>query len=494
MHNSSYVGFQKQHRENIVKPTDISPRFVGREKELAQLSSTLGRARPSMAVVYGRRRIGKSALIFQALKDKPALVFEGLENQSTSEQISNFCLQLSRQVHSSSSVKVPRTWREAFFLLEPVLKAKPACIVLDEFQWMANYRSAIVSDLKMAWDQILANIPGVSLVLCGSIASFMLNKVVKSTALYGRTDRVIHLKEFQLADSAKMLPGYGTDELLDAQMILGGVPKYQELVREYPSLYLAIEELAFQENGYLVDEFDRIFVSHFGRNDEYRRIIAALAKHPYGVFRKELAVAAKIDLGGGLTRHLGDLESAGFIRSILPIGKPANSRITKYILSDAYLRFYYALIRPALASIRAGQSSVRFAHLAQRSAFRSWRGRAFEFVCSQHASRIADALGFGGIEYTFGPFFRSASAKSSGVQIDLVFNRADNVLMLCEMKYRQRPLGKPVVNEIRQKIGTLRDLFPTKTIQSVLVYHGSITKEVEHSPFISHSLDASVLL
>ncbi len=477
-----------------MEQSNISPKFVGREKELAQLASTLSRARPNVAVVYGRRRIGKSALIFHALKDKPALAFEGLENQSTSEQISNFCLQLLRQVHMEGIVNVPRTWREVFFLLEPILKIKPACIVLDEFQWMANYRSAIVSDLKMVWDQVFSHIPGVSLVLCGSIASFMLNKVVRSSALYGRTDRVIHLREFSLADSAKMLPGYGTDELLEAQMILGGVPKYQELAREYPSLYLAIEDLAFQENGYLVHEFDRIFVSHFGRNDEYRRIIAALAKHPYGIFRKELAMAAKVDLGGGLTRHLDDLESAGFIRSIRPIGKPANSRLIKYVLSDAYLRFYYALIRPALASIRSGQSNVRFAQLAERPVFRSWRGHAFEFVCTQHANRIAETLGFSGIEYTFGPFFRARNARSSGVQADLVFDRADNVLTLCEMKCRQRPLGKTVVDEIKQKAATLRDLFPTKTIQNILVYHGSITKEVELSPLIYRTLDSSVLL
>jgi uncharacterized protein len=476
-----------------VLETGSPPLFVGRDTELSQLRRTLDRSTPSIAVIYGRRRVGKSALVRKVLEGRHAWYFEGLENQPTSEQIANFCLQLSRQTGEITADTHPKNWRQAFLLLEPVLKKQPACVVLDEFQWMANYRSAIVSDLKMVWDQYLSRIPGVSLILCGSIASFILNQVVKGSALYGRTDRVIHLREFSLAESAQMLPQYGTDELLDAYMILGGVPKYQELARDYPSLYLAIEDLAFRENGFLVDEFDRIFVSHFGRNDSYSRIIAALAKHPYGMFRKALSEVAKIDLGGGLTRHLEDLEAAGFIRSIRPIGKPANTRLIQYILSDAYLRFYYALMVPELTAIRSEQSTVRFASLVQRPAFLSWRGRAFEMVCTRHAPMIARALGFSGIEYSFGPYFRAPKPGRQGVQVDLLFDRADNVLTLCEMKYSRTPIGKAVVAELEQKAALLQETFPRKTIQTILLYHGSTASSVAHSPYIHQTLDSSIL-
>lgn len=198
--------------------------FVGRDRELAQLRAFLDRSQPSIAVVYGRRRVGKSALIRKALDGRPALYFEGLENQPTSVQLSSFRLQLATQTGPGGEKEAPKTWREAFLLLEPVLKQTPACVVLDEFQWMANYWSAAVSDLKMVWEQYLSRIPGVSLIMCGSIASFMLKKVVKGSALYGRTDRVIHLREFCLAETREMLPDYGTDELLDAYMMLGGIP------------------------------------------------------------------------------------------------------------------------------------------------------------------------------------------------------------------------------------------------------------------------------
>ena len=468
--------------------------FVGRDRELAQLRAFLDRSQPSIAVVYGRRRVGKSALIRKALDGRPALYFEGLENQPTSVQLSSFRLQLATQTGPGGEKEAPKTWREAFLLLEPVLKQTPACVVLDEFQWMANYWSAAVSDLKMVWEQYLSQIPGVSLIMCGSIASFMLKKVVKGSALYGRTDRVIHLREFCLAETREMLPDYGTDELLDAYMMLGGIPKYQELLRDYPSLYLAMEDLAFRENGFLVDEGDRVFVSHFGRNEDYARIIGALAERPYGLFRQELAKSARLDLGGGLSRNLADLESAGFIRSVRPIARPGSTRLIKYVLSDAYLRFFYLLMRPELAVIKSGQSTLRFASLVQKPRFHNWSGRAFEIACMQHAPVIARELGFHGIEYSFGPYFRTRGAEGRGVQVDLVFNRADNVLTLCEMKCSRNPIGGNVIEEMEAKAALLRDAFPRKTVQNVLLVHGAVADSVTRSPYLYRVLDSGALI
>ncbi len=488
-----YADQLRDFGDNIIKAMRSEIAFVGRDRELAQLRMALDRRRPSISVVYGRRRVGKSALIRKALDGRSALFFEGLENQSTSAQLSNFCLQLTKQCGVEVNKAVPKTWRETFLLLEPVLQKAPACVVLDEFQWLANYRSAAVSDLKMVWEQYLSQIPDVSLIMCGSIASFMLRKVVRGTALYGRTDRVIHLREFSLAETREMLPDYGTDELLDAYMMLGGVPKYQELLRDYPSLYLAMEDLAFRESGFLVDEFDRIFVSHFGKSDDYARIIGALAGHPYGMARQQLAKAAKVDLGGGLSRNLADLESAGFIRAVRPIGRAANTRLVRYLLNDAYLRFYYSLMRPELPLIRSGQSTLRFPSLAQSPRFHSWRGLAFEATCVQHAPLIARELGFHGIDYSFGPYFRAPGTDTKGVQVDLVFDRADNVLTLCEMKCSRNPVGKNVIDEMEVKAALLRDAFPRKTVQNVLLCHGHVTEPVTRSPYLYRVLDSTLL-
>jgi hypothetical protein len=167
--------------------------------------------------------------------------------------------------------------------------------------------------------------------------------------------------------------------------------------------------------------------------------------------------------------------------------------LIRYVLSDAYLRFFYALMRPELDRIKSGQSTIRFASLVQKPVFHSWRGRAFELTCAQHAHLIARALGFHGIEYGFGPYFRTPKKQRKGVEIDLVFDRADNVLTLCEMKCSRKRIGKSIVADMERKAAVLSEDFPRKTIQNVIVYHGSICADVARSPYIYEALDSGIL-
>ena len=464
-------------------------RFIGRQKELNDLATLSGKEN-SITVIYGRRRVGKSLLIREFLKHSNALFFEGQEGLSKSQQLKNFTLQLNHQ--TSENFPVGKSWAEAFLNLEQVLKKQPAWIVFDEFQWMANYRSEIVSELKMVWDQYLSRIPKVSLILCGSIASFMTTKVIKSKALYGRTDKIIHLKEFSLNESKLMLPNYGIQELMEAHMIFGGVPKYLELIRDYPSLYLAINDLVFSSHGYFVQEFDRIFVSHFASNENYNNIITALSKNPYGLYRKELAKKSSIELGGGLSEQLLNLESAGFIRSFQTLDKGRSSRIIKYTLSDSYLRFYFSFILPNLQQIEAGPP-LKFSHLAQQSPYPSWRGTAFENLCTQHAMTIATQLGFSDVNYRYGPYFRPPSKKMNGVQIDLLFERDDHVLTLCEIK-SGRSISRNVIEEVEEKKNRLRDVYPRHTILPVLIYDGKIPDALRLSETFHKTLEAESAL
>ena len=468
--------------------------FVGRSQELSKLRRVLSREPPAITVVYGRRRIGKTELIRTALRDQTAYFFEGLENQPHAEQIQSFLFQLDLQTGiKTEGRRQIRTWREAFIQLRPALTRAPGCVVLDEFQWMANYRTAIVADLKMVWEQYLGRIPGVSLILCGSIASFMITRVVQSSALYGRTDLTIHLRGFQLAESALMLPELGLDELLEAQMLLGGVPKYLELLRGHPSVVRALDELAFSQDGYFVHEYDRIFVSHFGRNPDYARIVDALARHSYGLRRAQLAEVADVEKGGRLSEHLKDLEAAGFISTIRPVGKGPTSRLTKHLLSDAFLRFHAAFIRPRRDAIDAGLPHL-FSQTLQTGLYHDWRGRAFEYVCFEHRARIAELLGFAGIEYAVGPYFRSQRRQRPGVQIDLLFDRADRVLTLCEMKCTWSPVESTVEAEVERKVQWLAEAYPRHTIQRVLIVHGDVTRAVARSTYFYRIIHAEEFL
>ncbi len=454
-------------------------KFVGREAELELLGEKIGSHRSCVCVVYGRRRIGKSALVEKALQEERSLIFEGLEGRSKQRQIEHFLTQLAYQTDADRTAAVVSSWYDAFMLLYETVRENPRHVVLDEFQWMANYRAEIVSELKPVWEKYLSRIPGLTLILCGSIASFMVKRVIRSSAFYGRIDLEIHVRPFHFGEAREMLPGRGISELLDAYLLSGGVPKYLELLGEGASVLATMERLGFREGGYFTGEYKRIFVSHFGRQPAYERIVAALASRPYGLFRKQIVDQAGVEAGGLLSQYLDNLEKAGFIASATPIDKSPNSRYIKYFLSDAYMRFYHAFILPNQSAIASGVGDGMFLRRLQDPAAAAWMGRSFEYFCLYHAGMIAERLGFSGIDFSCGPYFRPPRRGRPGVQIDLLFDRSDHVVTLCEAKYSAQPTGVAVIPEVEERVEQLRDVCGSRTIQKVLVTRTAPTRDLE---------------
>jgi uncharacterized protein len=466
--------------------------FIGRKNELERLNRFSAAAPPSIAVVHGRRRIGKSLLIQQSLEGKDPLYFEALEERPKRDQINHFMFQL--QLLTGSSLGKPRLWKEALLELFEIIKDNPRPIVFDEFQWMANYRHELVSDLKFVWDRHFSTLRSQKLILCGSIASFMVEKVLKSKALYGRIETEIELAAFKLHETQQMLPDMGIDEVIEAHMLSGGVPKYLELFRAYPSVHLAMQDLAFRPNGYFTTEYQRIFVSHFGKNADFETIVRVLAAHPLGLLREELARKAKISLGGQLSALLRDLEAAGFLSADTPFHRGEDSRHIKYFLRDAYLRLYFEFIRPNLKKIRADQS-VNFPSSIYRSgAFQAWLGRSFEYLCLQHALEIARIAGFSAVEFSVGPYFLPARKSRPGVQVDLVFDRADNVLTVCEMKYSRRAVGIEAIAEMERKIELLQPVSKGKTVQPVLIARSQPSQDLIDRGYFYRIIQAADLI
>ncbi|MBU0505584.1 MAG: ATP-binding protein [bacterium] len=466
--------------------------FFGRKEYVKTLQRLRKNRGSSVVVVYGRRRVGKTSLIQKAFENDKIFNFEGLENQETNKQIINFVTQLKFQAKKEVSVEHIKTWHEALYALINVAKKEPCVIVLDEFQWMANYRSELVSVLKMMWDQHLSKLNNVTLVLCGSIASFMVKKVIHSSAFYGRIETEIHLQPFQLHETAKMLESKGFDEILEAQILLGGIPLYLKLARNFPSIRMAVNELAFSSEGYFFNEFSKIFTSHFGKNSNYRMILDLLAKNPKGVLRKNISQQLKTTTGGTLTGVLYNLEQAGFIRTLKPFDKKMNSRHVKYVLSDPYIHFYLQFIKPHEKQIKTGIKNIGL-NIFQGSKYQSWCGYGFENLCWEHAGIISQLLGFSGIDFVVGPYFKPSNSGQKGCQIDLLFDRADKVITLCEMKYRLTPIGKDVIAEVEKKAQLLENI-TNKTIQKVLVTKSEPTKELIASGYFYKIIMAKDLI
>ena len=464
--------------------------FVGRKVEKEQLAALIDRPRPCIAVIYGRRRVGKSELIRQATHGKNVLSFEGLEGQPKQKQIKNLLFQLSEQ--SGTVYKHVTDWPEALILLRDLTKHGQWVIVLDEFQWIANYQNELVSVIKMIWERYLSKNPELTLILCGSIASFMKSKVLKSSALYGRTDYELDLRALKLHEIAAFFPEKGTDEILETAMLVGGIPKYLELVAEYPSVYDAIENLAFSPAGFFQTEYDRLFASHFGKKPIYQRIIRLLANNPYGLTVGRIAAELGITVGGSLSRQLDDLESAGFLHALIPFDKPDTSKLLKYVLIDAYVRFYTAMvISKQRTQTMAG---TRFRALMSSPAYRSWLGRSFEYLCMQHHREISRILGFDGIPYRVGPFFQRKNLHDPGVQIDLLYERSDKVLVLCEMKYLLGTVPGDVRSQTERKVSILQQKYPRRTILKVLLTRSDATEAVAKSGYFFRIIRAAKLI
>ena len=471
--------------------------FIGRAPELEKLGNFLHSPKSQIAVVYGRRRIGKSLLLTQALKGRSALFFEGLEDRPKKQQLQHFMFQLRLQTGDTGSnerSKTPDSWKEAFLELFKAVKGKAITIVFDEFQWMANYRHEIVADLKYVWDKFFAPLPAQKLILCGSVVSFLIEKVIKSSALFGRVTTEMELGPFKLAETAELLAGKGLDEILEAQMLTGGIPQYLQLLTEYPSTRLAMQDLAFTPQGYFTHEYQRIFTSHFGKNPDFEAIVQTLARHPLGLYREALIEEAKLSPGGQLTSHLRDLASAGFINAATPFDKNEHSRHVKYMLVDAYLRFYFSFIKPDLKKIRSAQSPHLFAALSQTGHFHAWMGVSFEYLCLQHTAIISRILGFSGIDFTAGPYFSPTHKERAGVQVDLVFNRADHVLTVCEMKYSHRPVDVEVIAEMEKKIRLLEPIAGRRTLQRVLIVREKVSQQLAESSYFYRIIEARELL
>ncbi|MCP4674573.1 MAG: hypothetical protein GY854_03465 [Deltaproteobacteria bacterium] len=359
------------------------------------------------------------------------------------------------------------SWTTIFSILSDSLGKKPCVVFLDEFQWLASERTRLVSHLKYAWDNFFSRKNRVLLILCGSVSSFMVNRVLKSKALYGRVDQEIHLGPLRLEEIKKsFVSKRSIKELVELYMVVGGVPQYLKMADLSKSIYLNIDKLCFSPNGYLVNEFDRLFASHFGSNSHYRSILDSLARRGWAN-RNRLKKDCKLGSGGRISEYLSNLELAGFIESYASVDRPHALRELRYRISDQYLMFYFKFIHRNRNRINRLEGMHTIAQFLPNKSLRVWRGLAFERICYLHHHRIAEKLGFKAVAYEFGSWFAKGE-KNLKTQVDLIFLRADNVITLCEIKFTDKKVGLEIVSDVERKI----EVFPNpkdRTIEKVLI-------------------------
>lgn len=368
----------------------------------------------------------------------------------------------------------------------------------DEFPWVHSPRSNFLRAFDHWWNSSGTKRPNLKVVVCGSAASWMIDKIINDRGgLHNRVTQKIRLLPFTVAETEAFLKSKNIlidqYQTLQVYMAMGGVPYYLQPINKGESSAQAIDRLCFTTNGVLRTEFNNLYQSLFKNAGQHEIVVRILAKKSKGLTREELLKAGKFTSGGTTTKMLKELEESGFIDQYVPFGKTLKESI--YKLADEYSLFY-------LKFIENSKSTGKGTWLRQFNApsYKSWSGFSFESVCHKHIAQIKKALGIKGV-LTDESAWRHQSTKEEkqqGVQIDLLIDRQDRCINICEMKFASEEftIDKKYAAELdkilsifQQTTGTKKTLFLTMIttygINQNLYYTGRVVSEIKMEDLFS---------
>lgn len=441
--------------------------IIGREQEISILNKKLSSTKPEFVALYGRRRIGKTYLIRNVFDGKFTFRLTGMAQATLQEQLTNFDMAMQQQ-YPQAARKNTTNWMEGFQQIRQVVeksKQNKKIIFIDELPWFDTPHSGFIPALEHFWNSWASGRKDVLLVVCGSAASWMINTLINNKGgLHNRVTQKIKIEPFTLRECEELLKYKKITldhyQLIQLYMVLGGIPFYWDAVEKGFSASQNINSLCFESNGLLTGEFKNLFKSLFAKAERHEAIVSALAKKSKGLTREEIKKESKLPSGGSLTRLLDELEESGFIRRYLPFGKKAKNSL--YQLCDFFSLFYIKFIKEQKTF-----DKNHWLKLIDSPNHRAWSGYAFEQVCLAHTTQIKKALGISGIQTEISSW-KSVQAKN-GAQIDLVIDRRDGVINLCEMKFSISSfiIDKKYDTELRNKIGAFKA--DTRTKKSVFL-------------------------
>lgn len=442
-------------------------KIIGRQEEIKVLTSLLSTDSSTFVAVYGRRRVGKTFLIRHVYDNQFAFHITGLANVDMSHQLINFHAALVNYFPECEELPIATTWFQTFQYLIKALERLPQTakktLFFDELPWLDTSNSFFISALEHFWNSWASARTDINLVVCGSAASWIINELINNTGgLYNRVTHPIYLEPFTLAECEAFFkskaPSYDRYHILQLYMVFGGIPFYLDFVDPAKSAAQNINDLCFTSRGRLRKEFDKLYASLFKKAEKHIAVIEALAQHSMGMERQTLLKAAKLPDGGNTTTVLRELEESSFIRKYNTFGKSKNKAL--YQLTDFYSLFYLKFIKN-----NSDYDEDFWINGLDKPNIRAWSGYAFEQICLLHLKQIKKALGISSVQTVSSAWLGSDGTEKA--QIDLLIDRRDQVINLCEMKFSIKPftIDKAYSEELRRKIGVFKD--STKTTKAV---------------------------
>lgn len=412
--------------------------IIGRDTEQKQLEFLAQSKKAEFIAVYGRRRVGKTFLVTEHFRDRLAFYASGVLNGKVSRQKAAFLVALEQIGVSSNATD---SWMEMFARLREGLQArvdsgKLTVIFLDEIPCFDTQRSEFIPALDHFWNTWASHYANIKLIVCGSATSWIIKNIIDNHGgLHNRLTFEIHLHPFTLAETEQYLTNNGIKwtrlMITQAYMFFGGIPYYLSLLLPSESLMQSLDRLYSKPSGLLRREYDRLLASLFKSPEPYMKIIGILAKNKKGLTRDAIAEQLHMNSGGQFTKLLTNLKNCDFIRSYRVYGKKIKQNSELYTLTDMFTFFHMHF------SALIGEEEQYFSKNSRTSSLLAWQGLAFERVAMQHINQIKQCLGISGVSVDY--YQWCSKEVPNGAQIDLILDRTDGIVNVCEMKFSSAP-------------------------------------------------------
>lgn len=412
-------------------------KLVGRHEEIRDIKARLADDKAHLLAVVGRRRVGKTFLIREAFKEHKVFEMTGLKDAELPKQLINFTIQMNQYFPWEDELQTPEDWLRAFnqlsFVIENKKWKKKPVVFFDELPWVAGKKSGFVEALGHWWNN-WASQQKIIVVVCGSAASWMIEHIVNAKGgLHNRLSKTYHLMPFTLLEAKEFLNEKKITlshyQLVQVYMAMGGIPHYLDQIEKGKSAMQNIQELYFTKDGVLRNEFKNLYPALFDHAGNHEKIVRELAKKSKGLDRQEILKQTKLTDGGYFSEMLKELELSGFIATYEPLEK--KKRDTLYRLTDEYSLFFLRFVDGKKNSTKDAWNRI-----SQSQEYKIWCGYSFENLCMKHITKIKEALGISGVETHVNSFLHKKNALfEKGFQIDLLIDRRDDIITMCEMKF-----------------------------------------------------------
>jgi AAA+ ATPase superfamily predicted ATPase len=436
--------------------------LLGREKEISTLSYCFESDKSEFVAVYGRRRVGKTFLIKEFFQENFTFFSTGILDGDKETQLLAWNREISR--YGGSKLVGAKNWFHAFENLNKLIEQSgnqgKKVIFLDEIPWMATIHSDFLAGLDYFWNRWASSRKDVLLIVCGSAATWITEKIINNTGgLHNRLTRHIFVEPFALKECEKYFESHHIPlnryQMAEAYMIFGGIPYYLSLMDPKYSLYQNVDEIYFSQKAWLRNEFENLFRSLYIDAENYIRVVETLAKKGIGLTRNDIAGISGISDGGNLTRILENLSISGFIREYKAYGKKKKDSLFQLI-------DFFVMFDVRFRNERKKYTDDYWLQFSSTSAHSVWNGISFEKLCLLHLPQIRKKLGISGV--LTAAYSWRGKLEDKGAQVDLVIDRNDNIINLCEVKFSSKPitLRKSDSESLRNKRAAFIDSTRTK--------------------------------